>query len=290
MEGRRWVRAVLACSLAAVTCALAPAGAPAAVDRDERLLPDHRIVGLYGMPGKPTLGALGRHSWRGAHERVRRMAAEHRTTSRPTVRAYEAIATLATDEAGRDGAYSRPVSLIVLAGWLDQARRADARLIVDLQPGRADALEQARALEPLLREPDVHLALDPEWELGPGQRHRKGRVGSMSGREIDRIAAWLDDLAAEEGLAQKLLLVHRFQASMVREPGRIGEHERVAVVMSMDGHGTRGGKRARYEDLAATTPDLYGGMMLFQSRDSGGLFTPFQLRRLDPAPDLIFVQ
>jgi hypothetical protein len=31
-------------------------------------------------------------------------------------------------------------------------------------------------------------------------------------------------------------------------------------------------------------------MMLFQSRDSGGLFTPFQLRRLDPAPDLIFVQ
>nr|MDQ3371178.1 hypothetical protein [Actinomycetota bacterium] len=127
MEGRRWGRAVLACSLAAVTCALAPAGAPAAVDRDERLLPDHRIVGLYGMPGKPTLGALGRHSWRGAHERVRRMAAEHRTTSRPTVRAYEAIATLATDEAGRDGAYSRPVSLIVLAGWLDQARRADAR-------------------------------------------------------------------------------------------------------------------------------------------------------------------
>lgn len=281
---------MLAGAAAALTCALAPAGAPAAVDRDERLLPDHRIVGLYGMPGKPTLGALGRHSWRGAHERVHRMAREHRTQQRPTVRAYEAIATLATHEGGRDGAYSRPVSLIMLAGWLEQARRADARLIVDLQPGRADALEQARALEPLLREPDVHLALDPEWELGPGQRHRKGRVGSMSGREVDGIAAWLGDLAAEEGLAQKVLLVHRFQASMVRDPQRIGGHERVAVVMSMDGHGTRGAKRARYEGLAATTPDLYSGMMLFQHRDTSGLFTPFQLRRLDPAPDLIFVQ
>ena len=39
--------------------------------------------------------------------------------------------------------------------------------ILDVQPGRSDFMTEARRLEPWLRQPDVSLALDPEWNMGP---------------------------------------------------------------------------------------------------------------------------
>ena len=43
----------------------------------------------------------------------------------------------------------------------------DAILILDVQPGYADFMTEVRRLEPWLREPDVGLALDPEWHVSP---------------------------------------------------------------------------------------------------------------------------
>ena len=42
-------------------------------------------------------------------------------------------------------------------------------VVLDLQPGRASLLDQARTYEPLLAMPNVGLALDAEWKLQPGQ-------------------------------------------------------------------------------------------------------------------------
>ncbi len=66
-------------------------------------------------------------------------------------------------------------------------------VVLDLQPGRADFLSQARRYESLLARPNVGLALDPEWRLAPGQRHR-AQIGSVSATEINRTSAWLADL------------------------------------------------------------------------------------------------
>ena len=38
-------------------------------------------------------------------------------------------------------------------------------VVLDLQPGRSNFLDQAKLYEPLLRLPHVGLALDPEWRL-----------------------------------------------------------------------------------------------------------------------------
>ena len=93
--------------------------------------------------------------------------------------ALELIATLVTAAPGDDGKYRYRQSSDLIDRYLAEARRAKALLILDIQPGRARFMDEVRAYQPYLREPDVGLALDPEWSMrrkpdpGPGDRlHR----------------------------------------------------------------------------------------------------------------------
>ena len=110
-----------------------------------------------------------------------------------------------------------PVTRDEIQPWLDAARAAGAYLLLDLQPGRTDFLTDARRYEELLREPDVGLALDPEWRLGPDQRHLE-QVGSVDASEVNAVSAWLAGIVREEGLPQKLFVLHQFQLRMVTQP------------------------------------------------------------------------
>ena len=72
--------------------------------------------------------------------------------------------------------------------------RAAARnrmyVVLDLQPGRADLLDQAMRYRSLLLQPHVGLAVDPEWKLKPRQLPG-GQIGSIGAAEINRTIAWL---------------------------------------------------------------------------------------------------
>ena len=57
----------------------------------------------------------------------------------------------------------------IIDRYLRTARRHGMLLLLDIQPGRADFFDEAARLERWLREPDVGLALDPEWRVGPGE-------------------------------------------------------------------------------------------------------------------------
>ena len=63
-------------------------------------------------------------------------------------------------------------------------------VVLDLQPGRANFLDQAKLYEPLLRLPHVGLALDPEWRLGPTSC-RCSRSAAPRRREINSVYRWL---------------------------------------------------------------------------------------------------
>src|SRR5699024_768406 len=90
--------------------------------------------------------------------------------AKPIMPAFELIATMGTQTAGPSGDYSSPLSAESIRPWLDAARRAGVYVVLDLQPGRADFLDQARRYGELLQLPHVGLALDPEWKLTGSQR------------------------------------------------------------------------------------------------------------------------
>ena len=82
----------------------------------------------------------------------------------------------------------------------------------------SDFLTQAKQYEEFLRMPHVGLAMDPEWRLKPNEVHLR-QIGTVDAEEINQVVAWLAGIVREEGLPQKLLIVHQFRFLDDQQPG-----------------------------------------------------------------------
>ena len=111
------------------------------------------------------------------------------------VPAFELIATVAQANPGVGGDYSFEAPISLLEPWVDAAGKAGMYVVLDLQPGRANFLDQAKLYEPLLRLPHVGLALDPEWRIAARQLPLS-RSAAPRRREINSVYRWLADLTA----------------------------------------------------------------------------------------------
>ena len=219
------------------------------------VFPGHRLVALYGNPESPGLGALGEQDLPASIARARQMAAPYQALSSvPVVPAFEIIATVALSSPGPEGTYSAVTSLATLRPWVERATAAGFYVILDLQPGRASLLDQAKLYEPLLAMPNVGLALDAEWKLQPGQLPLQ-QIGSVSIIEVNSVVHWLASLTAELHLPQKVLVLHQFQLSMIQNEQDLDIHnDDLAIVMHMDGQGTQEVKQETWDTITAAAP------------------------------------
>ncbi len=255
------------------------------------VVPMHRLVALYGHPGAPALGVLGQQDLRAAIARARQAAALYRPLSRvPVVPAFEIIATVAEAKPGWDGSYSYETPVASLRPWVSRAVRAGLYVILDLQPGRASLLAQARKYRPLLKLADVGLALDPEWKLGPDQRPLR-QIGSVGISEVNSVVRWLARLTARRHLPQKLLVLHQFQLSMIRGENRLdSRNDDLAIVIHMDGQGTPADKQQTWLAVtAAAPPGVRFGWKNFLVKDHPMLSPPQTMARI-PQPVMISYQ
>jgi hypothetical protein len=263
----------------------AAAPAPPELPRGgRRILPDFRVVAFYGAPQSRELGALGIGTPRQAGVRLRRQARAYARRTRPVLPAFELIAVIANQDAGADGKYRSRQSDTVIRRYLRAARRAKALLLLDLQPGRSDFFTEATRLERWLREPDVGLALDPEWRMNEGQV--PGQViGSVSHREVNATSKWLEQLVARHQLPEKLFVVHQFTDDMVDDK-KLQARQGLAMVLNADGFGGREVKVAKYHAFTRAAPSFHQGFKLFYEEDVD-LMSPGAVLRLRPPPDLI---
>jgi len=161
---------------------------------------------------------------------------------------------------------------------------------LDLQPGRANLLTQAKRYVSLLRLPDVGLALDPEWKLQPGQLPLH-QIGSVSITEVNSVVTWLAALTAKYHLPQKLLELHEFRLSMIQDVARLDtHHDDLAIVVNMDGQGAPGTKLATWQAVVANAPPgVYFGWKDFYTKDTP-MLGPVRTIGHRPAPVLISYQ
>ncbi|GAA4825729.1 hypothetical protein GCM10023353_38560 [Tomitella cavernea] len=236
-----------------------PPGRPTAASElpggGTQFFPGRRLVALYGHPGAPNLGALGEQGPDAAIARAQDLAARYAPLSDvPVVPALEIIATLAQDAPGPDGDFSAPMDPQQLHEWVDKARAAGVYVVLDLQPGRADLLDQARRYADLLREPNVGLAIDPEWKLQPGQAPLQ-QIGHVASAEVNAVGAWLDGLTGDNE-PQTLLVVHQFQTQMVRGEDTLRvSWPHVQTLVHMDGQGTPGVKEDTWHAIVGAVPE-----------------------------------
>ncbi|NLT27112.1 MAG: hypothetical protein GXX90_10820 [Microbacteriaceae bacterium] len=267
------------------------ADAPELPGGGQLVLHEKLLVAHYGHPGEPVLGVLGEHDVDTAIELVKARADEYRErTGLTVVPTFEIITTIASGGPGPDGDYSSESSIEHLRPWVDRAGEEGVYVVLDLQPGRTSFLDQAQRYEELLVEPHVGLALDPEWRLGPDQRHMV-HIGSVHADEVNATMHWLADLAAEHGLPQKLLVVHQFMPRMVTERERLdASRDEVVVLVHVDGHGSPGDKRATWERLLEELPDgVELGWKNFIDEDLP-MFTVDETLAIEPLPSFVSYQ
>jgi hypothetical protein len=249
------------------------------------LLPGHVLVGFYGAPQDEQLGALGVGSPAEASQRLRAQARAYKGR-RPILPVLELLASIAASDAGDDGNHRLLQPHSVIERYLAEARRQRGLLLLDVQPGRADFSKEVARLERWLREPDVGLALDPEWHVGPTEI--PGQViGSVDAQTVNDIAAHLSQIVERHRLPEKLLVIHQFTRDMISARPQLKDVPGVAIVLNSDGFGDPPNKIAKYNALRPDphTP-FFPGFKLFYEEDVA-LMSPKEVLDLRPPPMLI---
>jgi hypothetical protein len=255
------------------------------------LFPMRRIVALYGSPGIRALGALGQQGLAATIARAKAAAAPYSALGKvPVIPALEIIATLALGSAGPSGTYSYETSVAALRPWVLAAIKAGMYVTLDLQPGRANFLTQAEHYQSLLELPDVGLALDPEWKLGPRQRPLR-QIGSVSIGEVNSVADWLARLTAQYRLPQKLLELHEFRLTMIQDIQKLDtSNSDLALVINMDGQGAPSSKAQTWAAVVGSAPKgVFFGWKDFYVKDTP-MLGPRATLLHQPAPVLISYQ
>jgi hypothetical protein len=255
-----------------------------------QVFPDHRLVGFSGAPSSPALGRL-HGDLAVAAEQMRQQAVPY-GVDRKVLPTFELIATVALAAPGPEGTYSSTADDATVQTYLDAARAAGGILLLGIQPGTGDFLPAVQRYERWLTEPDVGVALDPEWAVDPGQV--PGDVfGSTTGAELDSVSAYLDGLVTAHRLPQKVMLYHQLHVDIVSGQEVLVDRPGVAVVKSVDGIGPAAEKIGTYQRvMAGTPPFVHAGFKLFYDEDtrSGPLMTPDQVLALVPQPEYVLYE
>lgn len=260
-----------------------PAPLPGAV------LPGKRIVAYYGNPLSRRMGVLGEYE---KDEMLRRLKEEvgrweKADPALPVQPALHLIAVVAQGEPGKSGKYRMVMPDDVVNqvhGW---AREAGALMFIDIQTGHDDIRTLLPRFEWILRHPDVHLGIDPEFNLVKSGAKPGTKIGTYDAADINYVTGYLSSLVKTYNLPPKVLTVHRFTRNGVTNARKITLRPEVQVVMHMDGWGAPHLKRDSYADYIVAEPVQYAGFKLFYRNDTkkgDPLMTPRDVLRLDPKP------
>ncbi len=250
-----------------------------------------RFVAFYGHPDTVALGALGEQGPEATLERMAPFFEAYAADGSQVIPTFEMIASVASagPTEGDDYSYEWPPETFL--PWIETAEANDGYVMLDLQSGRDDFLTQAMQYEELLEIPFVGLALDPEWRLEPDEVHLR-QVGHVEAAEVNQVVNWLADLVRDNGLPQKMMIVHQFRTAMIQNRQDIIERPEIQMIIQMDGDGTEPQKDDTWAALHAEAIDEHWswGWKNFFDEDEPGPPTPESTMSKEPSPVYVSYQ
>ncbi len=253
------------------------------------ILGNRRLLTYYGNPYDARMGILGALSPEELVVALQERAAIYAALSdRPVQPAIHFIVTVAQAGPGDDGMYRARMPVSLVQEYADLAARNGMLIILDIQFGRSTVQEELAPWIPLLSQPQVHLALDPEFDMW-GDQLPGEEIGHTTADEINYAQGVLSQIVADNGLSNKVLILHQFAPNMLPDKGNIQSYPSVELVTDMDGFGSQSLKMKHYEWYVRDELIEYAGMKLFFNQDTP-LFTAEDIMSLDPVPDVIIYQ
>jgi len=232
------------------------------------ILPEKRIVAFYGNPLSKKMGILGEVD---SAKMLARLDSEVKVWNKadpdhPVQPALHLIAVVASNSPGTSGKYRTRMDSAMIRRVYNWAKMRNALLFLDVQVGTGTLQQELPRLLPWLRNPDIHLAIDPEFSMKGGQVPGT-IIGTFDANDVNYASSLLQDLVTKEKIPPKILVVHRFRRNMLTGYKRIKLDARVQVVINMDGWGTPAQKVDSYQAYIYKYPVEYTGFKLFYHND-----------------------
>lgn len=262
---------------------------------DGALLPFNRIIAYYGNFYSTKMGILGEYESEEVLSRLKKevRAWEAADPNTPVIPAIHYIVTVAQGTAGKDGDWTARMPDAEIEKAITMAKEIDGIVFLDVQAGQSTIQEEVAAIMPFLKQPQIHLGIDPEFAM-KGNRKPGEYIGTLDATEINDVIAMLSKVVQENNLPPKVLVVHRFTENMVTNYQAIKPTKEVQVVMTMDGWGTPELKTGIYRQVVANEPVQFTGIKLFYKNDlrapSTRMLTPTEVIGWRPRPSYVQYQ
>jgi hypothetical protein len=253
------------------------------------ILPHKRILAFYGNPLSWRMGILGRSTKEKMLQQLRQEM-ELWKTADPALQiqpALHLIAVTAQPTSGKAGKYRMIMPDKIVEQVYAWAKEANALLFIDIQTGHDDLRELLPRFEWILKNPDVHLGIDPEFNLIKTGAVPGTQIGTLDAEEVNYVTSYLRELVQKHNLPPKVLTLHRFTSNGITNADKIALNPEVQIVMHMDGWGSPWLKRDTYKRYIVAEPVQYAGFKLFLHNDTKKgerLMTPEEVLRLNPKP------
>ena len=261
--------------------------------QDIELIPDsvldyNVLVTWYGNPHTAKMGVLGEYTGEALAKGLAEQAKAYQAvTDRRVQPCYELVTIVAQATAGADRMWRRRESKKIIDKMLEEARAHGFKLVLDVQVGHSSVKSELEWLRPYLQEPDVYLALDPEFHMWEGQR--PGHViGHTLADDVNYAIDLLDRIIEQCNLPPKVLIVHQFTINMLPDKEKVKKGRKVDVALCMDGWGGRPLKLATYR-MVMRKPLQYASIKLFYRKD-GNILAPAEALALQPKPAVVIYQ
>lgn len=241
------------------------------------------------------MGILGAHSKEDALALLQEQAAEYEAADPDTevLLAFELIATVAQPNPGDDGTYLLYTGDEWIGEYVEFAAEHDMLVVLDLQIGHDTIPNEINKIRKWLEYPHVHVALDPEFSTGPNEflpgRAPGSFIGEVDGHDVQVAMEMLADIARENNLPNKVLIVHQFENEMIYNKDVITPIPGVDFVLDMDGFGSPEAKIGNYNVFVRQELIQWGGIKLFYEQDDP-LIDPATIVDLEPPPMVIIYQ
>ena len=275
------------------------------------VLPSHRIVAYYAIPGAPATGPAYQLS-PDMLQQLRAQAAAYQQVdpAHPVQPGIDLVASVPDGAPGPDGTYHHRLSPALIQSYIDFCQQNDLILFLDLDFGRAPVMDEVNFFLPYLEQYSfVHLAIDPEWMFPRGNGVPGVNLSNVRASDLNPIIQTLAELPMKYHVPRKILLIHQYRpdGDGLSNPYDAGQAEiadkhnllfdkRVDVVIHLDAVGGYPGDKTdkinEYDkwvsqDMQKYHNFSYGGFKLFYNIEAQTLMSPQEVLALNPPPMLI---
>ncbi|WP_236602042.1 hypothetical protein [Ktedonobacter sp. SOSP1-52] len=276
------------------------------------VLPRHRVVAYYAVPGSEVTGPAFEPS-ESMYEKLRGQGAayERLDPAHPVQSGVDLVVSVPDSFPGPDGYYSHHVDARTIQSYVDFCQRHHLLLFLDLNFGRAPVMKELTSFLPYLqRYSFVHLAVDPEWMFPRHDGVPGVNLSNVRASDLNPIIEALATIPMKYHVPRKMLIFHQYRGdgdsltnpfdatqAELADKHKLLADKRVDVILHVDSVGGYQGdhedKKKQYaewvgQDMKQYHNFLYGGFKLFYHIEAAtGLMTPADVLAMKPAPLVI---